>query len=223
MKDKILIDAHIHTSGISKCSRVPAEELVKICSEQGLGGIVLTNHYKRISVDCDFNLWSEKYIEEYRHTKQLGEEIGLKVFFGVEFTLDCMPKNDFAVYGLSEDFIISSNPLYELQFDEFVNVMHQENALVFHAHPYRNTTPVDGTLIDGVEINCHPLYRTNERQRVTEFADKYDLRISCGSDSHGDTYKSLCGVLVDKSISSTEEYVRYLRETKRPELVIADI
>ena len=78
-------------------------------------------------------------------------------------------------------------------------------------------------MIDGVEINCHPLYRTNEKQRVNEFADEYDLRISCGSDYHGDTYKSLCGVLVDKSVSSTNEYVRYIRETKRPELVIADI
>lgn len=220
---KILIDTHIHSSGISKCSRVPANELVNICVEQGLNGIVLTNHYKLASVDTDFKTWCNKYIEEFHITRDYGNKLGLKVFLGVEFTLNSMPQNDFTVYGLSEDFLLSSNPLFELTLNEFIKIIHQENALIFQAHPFRNTHPIDGMLLDGVEINCHPLYHTNEKQRVMDFANRYDIRVSCGSDYHGDTYKPYCGVLIDSSINSTEEYVRYIRETKRPELIIADI
>ena len=117
---KILIDTHIHSSGISKCSRVPANELVNICVEQGLNGIVLTNHYKLASVDTDFKTWRNKYIEEFHITRDYGNKLGLKVFLGVEFTLNSMPQNDFTVYGLSEDFLLSSNPLFELTLNEFI-------------------------------------------------------------------------------------------------------
>lgn len=220
---KVLIDAHTHSSGISKCSRVSANELVDICAEQGLGGIVLTNHYKHAYVDTDFKTWRNKYVEEFHIARDYGNKRGLKVFLGVEFTLDCMPQNDFTVYGLSEDFLLSSDPLFELTLDAFIKVIHQEKALIFQAHPFRNTHPIDGTLLDGVEVNCHPLYHANEKQRVMDFADRYDIRVSCGSDYHGDTYKPYCGVLTDPSVNSTEEYVRYIRETKRPELIIADI
>lgn len=223
MGKKILVDAHIHTSGISKCSCVPAQKLVELCKASGYGGIVLTNHYKKKYVDTCFKTWCRKYIDEYRLTEKLGRKIGLKVFFGVEFTLECMPLNDFTVYGLSEEFILNSPPVYDLPFNAFTDLMHSQNALIYHAHPFRKTTPVDGNLIDGVEINCHPLYKTNEKQRVTEFADKYDLRISCGSDYHGDTYKTVCGILIDQNINTTDEFVEFLRNTKRPELVVEDI
>ena len=42
----MLVDAHIHTSGISTCSRVSPEELAKVCHEDQLDAIVLTNHCK---------------------------------------------------------------------------------------------------------------------------------------------------------------------------------
>lgn len=217
----MLIDAHIHTAGISACSRVPADKLIRVCAVEGLDGFVLTNHYKRSNVRGEFADWSRRYVDEYEYTKEAAKAYGLKVFFGVEFTLDCMPKNDFTVYGLSKDLIASSGPLFTMSFEELCSFVHGNDALIYHAHPFRRTLPVDGRYIDGTEINCHPLYRRCEEKRVREFADKYDLRISCGSDFHGDTYKPHCGMYVPADIGSTSELVSFLKKEKRPDLLVA--
>lgn len=218
---KLLIDAHTHTSGISLCSSISAEEMINVCINDEIDGMVLTNHYKSMQIHEPFNSWRQRYVDEYRRTKQCGDAHGIRVFFGVEITLDCMPQNDFTVYGLSEDIILDSGELYKMTLPELVEFVHRNNALIYQAHPFRNTVPVDGTMLDGVEINCHPLYGTCAKSRVREFADKFNLRISCGSDYHGDTYKAHCGMLLPSDINTTEDFTEYIRNVKRPELVIA--
>ncbi len=221
MESMMLVDAHIHTAEISPCSQVPAADLVARCAKEGLGGICLTNHYKASAVRGPFEEWRKRYTDEYRRTRHLGEKLGLKVFFGVEFTLDEMPKNDFTVYGLTEEDIEEAEPLYRLTLRELADYVHGKNALLYHAHPFRNTTPVDGTLLDGTEINCHPLYRGCREADVRAFADRYNLRLSCGSDFHGDTYKPYCGIWVPSPITVTWDFVEYLRNTRRPALTVA--
>ena len=217
----MLIDAHIHTAGISHCSRVPAPKLIEVCKKDELGGIILTNHYKSAYIHNDFREWCKRYVDEYYYTKELGEKENIKVFFGVEVTPTCMPKNDFTIYGLSTDEVLNGPEMYNMTLEELCDYVHSNDALIYHAHPYRHTTPVDGTLIDGTEINCHPLYRNAEEKRVREFADKYNLRLLCGSDYHGDTYKPHCGVMVPSEINTTEEIVDYFKKVIRPELVVA--
>lgn len=217
----ILIDAHTHTSGISLCSRISVEEMIHVCINDEINGMVLTNHYKSVQIHEPFNTWRQKYINEYERAKEYGNNHGIRVFFGAEVTLDCMPQNDFVIYGLEAETILSSKELYKMTFIELCDFVHSNNALIYHAHPFRNTIPVDGSMIDGVEINCHPLYGTCAEKRVREFADKFDLRISCGSDYHGDTYKAHCGMWLPYDIDTTEDFVEYIRNNKRPELVIA--
>lgn len=221
MENLYLLDPHIHTAGISLCSRMAPKELVELCLRDGLGGIVLTNHYKSPYVQGTFEEWRQRYVDEYEETRAIGESAGLRVFFGVEFTLDCMMRNDFTVYGLSTDDILEAPALYTLSLPQLADYVHSKNALLYHAHPFRNTVPVDGRYLDGTEINCHPLYRTCAEKRVREFADRYGLRISCGSDYHGDTYKARCGMLIPESVDSTEKFTEFLRENKRPTLVVA--
>lgn len=120
------------------------------------------------------------------------------------------------IYGLDEYTILHSDELYKMTLSELADFVHENNALIYHAHPFRNTVPVDG-----VEINCHPLYGTCAENKVRAFADKFDLRISCGSDYHGDTYKAHCGMLIPSDINTTEDFVEYIRADKRPDLIIA--
>lgn len=218
-----LLDAHIHSAGISPCSRVSPSELVDLCAKEELGGIVLTNHYKRSAVRGTFAEWRKRYTEEYEITRALGEKRGLRVFFGVEITPDSMPCNDFTVYGLAPQDIETADELFALSLTEIAAYVHARGALIYQAHPYRNTTPADGTLIDGVEINCHPLYGSSHADRVRAFADLYGLRISCGSDYHGDTYKSHCGILVPDDVNTGAQLAAFLRDHKRPELRIEPI
>lgn len=220
--NKILCDAHIHTSAISFCSRVPYDELVRKCVHDGLGAIVLTNHYKSAYINMDFDEWKKKYVNEFFLTESEGKKAGLKVFFGVEVTPDCSKRNDLTIYGLSCDDVLEAPPLQQMTIEELSDYVHSKNALLYHAHPFRNTEPLDGNLLDGTEINCHPLYRTCAEKKVREYADRFDLRIACGSDYHGDTYKAHCGIWIPEDIVTTDDFVSYIREVKRPELLVAD-
>lgn len=216
-----LWDLHTHTAGISLCSRVPAERLVEIYRQDHIDGIVLTNHYKSAHVQGDFAGWRERYVEEYYRTREWGEKAGLAVLFGVEVTPDCMPQNDFTIYGLTEQDVLEAEPLFALSLPELSAFARERGALIFHAHPYRRTTPVEAQFVDGVEINCHPLYRTCEEERVRAFAEEHGLLLSCGSDYHGDTYKARCGVWLPESVTDIPGLVAFLRDNPRPAMVIA--
>ena len=41
----MLIDMHAHSSAISRCCQAPAEEIIRIARANGIGGLVLSNHY----------------------------------------------------------------------------------------------------------------------------------------------------------------------------------
>ena len=57
--------------------------------------------------------------------------------------------------------------------------------------------------------------------QIRAFAAQYDLRISCGSDFHGDTDMPHCGMYVPADIRCTADRVRFLKKEKRPELLVA--
>ena len=40
-----LYDFHTHTSGISRCSRLTSAQLARAIKDEGIDGMVLTNHY----------------------------------------------------------------------------------------------------------------------------------------------------------------------------------
>ena len=43
----MLIDLHAHTSGISRCCRIPIPEVLRQTLDNGMDGIVLTDHYQK--------------------------------------------------------------------------------------------------------------------------------------------------------------------------------
>ena len=46
MKDNLmLLDTHVHTSQVSPCGKVPAEEMIELYKEAGYGGVIITDHY----------------------------------------------------------------------------------------------------------------------------------------------------------------------------------
>ncbi|MBP3332736.1 MAG: PHP domain-containing protein [Clostridia bacterium] len=222
----MLIDPHIHTHGISHCSRVPADALVDICVRDKIDGIVLTNHYKHdyYKEDEKFAEWRAKYIEEYYITKELGEKIGLKVFFGLEVTLDENKRIDYVIYGLPETVAAEAPPLCLLTQKELFEYCVAQGALLYQAHPYRRgTLPQDPRYMHGVEINCHPIYDYNDEKEVREFASEHSLKLSCGSDYHGDTYKPHCGIYVPDDINDTVQLAEYLRRPEQCELEVHTI
>lgn len=215
----MLIDPHIHSSGISLCSKRTPEKLIAECIVDGLDGIVLTNHCERTypsRAGLSYKEWCQKYNGEFFKTKALGDKYGIRVFFGVEVTASYDPAVHFLIYGIQpEDFVVAPE-LYSLSQKELYMYCKENKFALFQAHPYRNgAVPQDPEYLDGVEINCHPGYKVTMEKELREFAASHGLRLSCGSDYHGDSYKPRkCGIIVPDGIQNETELKDYILGTQ---------
>lgn len=220
----MLIDAHSHTSAISWCSRRTAEEIIAQCIYDKTDGIVLTNHCKKEYTDnIAYNVWCKQYNDEFFHAKSVGDKNGVKVFFGIEVTSAEMKNIDYLIYGITPEKLLLSPPLFDLTQRQLFEYCKNNGFLLYQAHPYRNgATPQNPEYLHGVEINCHPLYKTSEEKKVREFAEKNNLRLSCGADFHGDTYKPKCGMYIPDYINDGVGFAEYLK-THTPRLLIHHI
>ena len=220
----MLIDTHVHSSGISPCSRRNPCQLIAEYLADKTDGFVLANHCLHdFTTEIGYKNWCEKYVEEYRKIKTLGDKYGVRVFFGIEVTPDWQPCVHLLIYGITSDDLLKSPELYALSLEELYAYCEENGFLLYQAHPYRNgMVPQNPEYLHGYEINCHPGYKTNMREEVSADAKNSNLRLICGSDFHGDHYKPKCGTYIPDSIKTERELAEYLRNNQ-PELEIMDV
>lgn len=224
----MLIDPHVHSSGISPCSKRTPEKLIAEYVVDKMDGLVLTNHCDqnwigRLGFD-NYGDWCKAYNEEYYKTKALGEKYGIKVFFGIEVTALYNIAVHYLIYGMTPDELIGSPELYTFSQEELYNYCKEKDYALIQAHPYRNgASPQDPRFLDGVEINCHPNYKFTMERELRAFAAEHNLKLTCGSDFHGDTYKPRqCGIYVPDSITNEKELKDFILKSQ-PRLNIFDI
>ncbi len=227
MKDNttMLIDMHAHSSGISTCCRIPIDEVLKRAKDIGLDGIVLTNHYSELyAKNSSPDILAGRYVQEYMIAKSLGDEMGLTVLFGIELTVSRDPKLHILIYGVPFEFLYENPEIYLLSQSELYNLVHKWGGAVVQAHPFRGNVErlVDTALLDGIEINCHPLYEGTHSRRIIEIAKDKGLVLTCGADYHADTRRALCGVYLPRRITSGE-LGEYLKSTDGHRLVINEL
>ena len=220
----MLIDLHAHTSGISKCCQISAPEVVKRAHDIGLGGIVLTNHYQKSYIENgDVRSFAQQYIEEYYYTKKCGEKIGCKVFWGIEVTMEQYPNVHLLIYGVDTEFVMKYPLLFDYTQEELYSIVKQNGGILIQAHPFRNGAHVlDTDFLDGVEINCHPLYGNSYSTELLEIACKNGLLVTCGGDFHADTYRPYCGTYLPDEVYKSYEIGKYLCSTNEIRLCIQE-
>ncbi len=220
----MLLDLHAHTSGISTCCQIPAPEVLKEASHIGLDGIILTNHYTKDYIKGGaVEGFVKKYIEEYHYTKKCGDEMGLKVFFGVEVSMELYPRVHLLIYGVDEKFILEHPTVFDYTQEELYKAVKAHNGALIQAHPFRNGTKVlDVNFLDGLEINCHPKYEHSYAKELSEIAKKSGLILTCGGDYHADTYRPHCGTFLPDTISDISDIGKFLCETNEIKLWIQE-
>lgn len=221
----MLIDFHAHTSGISRCCRIPAPQVLKEARKTGLDGIVLTNHYQKNYIENgDVSGFVCRYMDEIHYTQKLAEEMGMRGFWGIEVTMERYPTVHLLIYGVGEDFLAKHPLVFDMTHEELWNTVKQEGGVLIHAHPFRGEgTVIDYRLLDGVEINCHPLYGNTHSKELLDIAQAHMLTVTCGGDYHADTYRPRCGVYLPDTIENSLELGRYLAETKETALCVHEI
>lgn len=200
------LDLHVHC-GLSPCSKADVEVTVNSYAESGVN-FVLTNHYAEIYTTAAGGAYPESeyadiYIDRYNKVKKYADELGVKTFFGMEIGIvmpDC-PYAEFLLYGITPDILKSAPHIYGMGQKQLYEFCASNGIALIQAHPYRKEQghfPHDPEFMDGVEINCHPVY-LREESRVRDFAATHNLRITAGSDFHVVGGQALGGIEVDAS------------------------
>ena len=214
-------ETHLHTSPVSACASASVRESVEFYKRMGYDGVFITNHFVGANINLSireepYEKQVEFYFKDYYAAKEVGDEIGIKVFPGVEIPY---AGTDFLVYGLDEKWYLSHPEIVDMAASEKLALMMEEGALVIQAHPFRERGFIDHIrlfphCVHGVEVinvGNHP-----EENAIGElYAKHYELLRFAGTDNHvAGKVKGLAGVCSEEPVNSVEEFKKMFLEGK---------
>lgn len=211
------IEPHLHTTHVSRCGWLKAEEIVAGYKAAGYSALIVTDHYNRTTFDylgIDPAAPGDKvgpFLEGYRLVKEEGEKQGLKVFKGAELRFD-ESENDYLLYGWQNDLLAEPEEIFRMGIAAFSPIARTAGALIIQAHPYRRgCTPAIARYLDGVEVyNANP--RHNSRNELAQdYAKEYGLIATAGSDCHRTEDIAITGILSEKLPSDDMGMMRLIR------------
>ncbi len=186
------IDTHVHTSEVSRCSHVSADEMVDLYTGVGYQGVVVTNHFSEWTFEGMKGGWRgqswrkkvDHFLAGYQKALEKAKTTGLLVFLGAEFNFPGS-NNDYLVYGISRQFLYENEDLLNLGFKAFSALARRNGMLIFQAHPFRcGMTPEDPSLVDGIEIFNGNKRHASNNNLAYEYACRRNLKMLSGSDFH---------------------------------------
>lgn len=211
------IETHLHTPIISPCGRLTPEELVEGYLRAGFSAITVTDHFhpdafRHAGIDMDREDAFRAYLEGYRQVLRAAEGTHLRVYYGAELRFrGC--GNDYLLYGFDDDLLAKPGEIWAMGIVRFSELARAAGALLIQAHPYRDyCLPVAPYLIDGVEgVNRHDVHENHNRLAV-EYARRYGLPMTGGSDCHHPEDVGRGGIEADWLPENSMELARLLRE-----------
>ena len=210
-----LYETHMHTCQASACGRSTGKEHARFYRDQGFTGIIMTDHFfgGNTSVDCNLP-WEQRidlFWSGYEDAKEEGDRIGLDVFFGLEqnFGFD-----EYLIYGLTKEYMKAHPEMERWDRRQQLEEVHRAGGCVIQAHPFRIRGYMDRIRIaeglsDGVEVanaGNEPL----DDARAWRYAREKGLVMTAGSDNHKSPAPQLFGVLLEKRLTSIDDYVRMI-------------
>lgn len=222
-----LYETHLHTSQASACAKNTGGEIALSAKEYGYTGIIVTDHFCYGNTALDVNLpwdeWVDLFCAGYYDAKRVGDEIGLQVFFGWESGYNAM---EFLIYGLTPQWLHDHPQIKDCSIQEQYEMVHSDGGIVIHAHPYREDFYIKEQFqypndIDGVEvlnISNGPragfgLNACPWDDKALEYAKKYNLHMTSGSDVH--SAKMLgCGMGFENKLNSIQDFISAVMQDK---------
>lgn len=211
-------ETHLHSSEGSACAHTPAAELARAHKNAGYDGIFITDHFFNGNTSVPRELpWADRielYCKGYESALKAGSEIGIDVFFGVEFTVRGA---DLLLYGIDKKWLLE-HEFYLTSADEraLFRLVHKAGGFIVHAHPFREAPyiphislyPQD---VDAVEtVNASHGSDSVFNYRAKQYAEMYGLPETGGSDTHSAERMYGGGILVPEKISCPQDYLRQL-------------
>ncbi|MBO5408323.1 MAG: PHP domain-containing protein [Clostridia bacterium] len=207
-------ETHLHTSPVSKCAVISVRKMMEFYKKMHFDGIFITNHFLDGNIRIDKNLpYEEKiqfYFSDYEEALKLQDEIGIKVFCGVESSY--IDGTDFLIYGLDKQWFLEHPEIEDMKKSQVLPYYMEHGALVIHAHPFREAGYIDHIrlfprCVHGVEtVNAS---RTDfENETAALYAKHYNLLSFAGTDNHGFTTDYLAGVSSETPVKNELDFVK---------------
>ena len=212
------IETHLHTSEVSGCAHLSASEMIERYAQAGYDTVFVCDHYAKKYFDRLGDMsWTEKtkmYLSGYTNAREAGDQLGVTVLPAIELTFANSP-NDYLVYGITKEFLEKHPALYESNIEDFYPLAKSLGLLVVQAHPFRNNvcfpTP---KYVDGLEIyNSNPRH-TDYSDKTAALAKEENLLTTAGSDSHRPEDIGLSGLLSEKPIRSSQDFISLIKSGK---------
>lgn len=215
-------ETHLHTKEGSACASAPAADMARAHKAAGYDGIFVTDHFFNANTAVPRDLpWEERidrFFLGYERAKTVGDEIGLKVWFGFEYTVY---NADLLIYNMSKEWMKANEQLLmHTDERECFRTIRESGGFIVHAHPFRydpyihhiSLYPNDVDAVEVINASHDPRKMYNERAKL--YADSYGLIKTGGSDSHHLDKLFGGGIDVPEPINCPEDYLRLLREGK---------
>ncbi len=212
----MLIDMHAHSRGISTCCKADAPRAVADAKGVGIDGLILCNHYHKPYLQKTGETpaqFAARYLAEYAYARECGKQADVKVFFGIEVTMERHDRVHMLVYGVEEDFVTRYPEMYEFTQRELYELVHANGGILVQAHPMRGGKNVllDPNLMDGIEVNSHPKYDSTHVAELSAIAREHGILLTSGGDYHADTHRARCGVYLPDDPADTRAIIAHLQ------------
>ena len=198
------IETHLHTSHVSRCGYLDAGALVERYAAAGYGGIIVTDHFNRITFDylgLDPAGPGDRvgaFLDGVRRMEEEGARRGLRIYKGAELRFDeC--ENDYLLYGWPDELLSDPEAVFRMGVAAFAPLARAAGALMFQAHPYRHgCTPAIACYLDGLEVrNLNPRHESHN-DWAERYAAQFGLARLEGSDCHQSGDEARAGILVEE-------------------------
>lgn len=227
---KFKYETHLHTKPSSACGASSGAEQALFMKEQGYTGIFVTDHffYGNTGIDrkLPWNEWVEQYHAGYENAKEMGDKIGLDVFFGIEWNFHT---DEYLLYGVSKEWLLAYPEMKDWSHDELFDRINEINGLMVQAHPFRDRDYIG--MIHLHPENCHAaeVFNTNNEpyndRMAFEYARHFNLPFTSGTDIHKAVpqRRILGGIETDKRLMCAADFVSLIKSGTGYSIITDDL
>lgn len=221
----MIIDFHVHGKITSTFPFDKEKFLLTVneAKENGLDSLAIVEH-------CG----ADNFLEGYNYFNANYPQIndcynieGFKVFYGTEITT----KQDLDILFIGNPKLVLElrDKVCETKDEEYIDINDlfkisiPEDILIILAHPYRehdNFPELEKHVInriDAIELNSKDIYKhgmEDMKDRVTQLANKLNLPIVCGSDTHYFIQVSSARNIFTKEFTTVKEIKEQIKQGK---------
>jgi hypothetical protein len=145
----------------------------------------------------------------YHHLKEAAGD-RLHIILGCELRSNT-DENDYQLYGVTEEFLRANPDIMNMPIKDLGPLCHENGILLIQAHPFRNGMRIKKPdLLDGVEVVNGNLGAQSRNDIAYLWAQRYGLKMTAGSDFHGEKHETNTGIWTDHPITTREELMEVL-------------